>query len=184
MESKNSKPAGRNPWKKKNVILPSDFPYARDLKRAEGKERGKELLSCLRQGQECTATRSQMGRISMVGGEHATRAGNTICEVLIPIVITVTKKTKQKKTNKKQPSACKQQTTGSHILLFVSLQSRKMMGTTGTNTKLVPTVRRIHISFTSSEARLLHKLPETLASCPKSTYSANSINVIIKSQYI
>jgi len=59
-----------------------------------------------------------------------------------------------------------------------------MMGTTGTDTKSVPTVRQIHISFTSSEARLLHKLPETLASRPKSTYSANSINVIMKSQYI
>lgn len=89
-----------------------------------------------------------------------------------------------KKNPKHQTSACEHQTTASHILLHTPLQSCKMMGTAGIDTKSVPTGRWIRISFTSLEARLLHKLPETLASRPKSTYSANSINVIIKSQYI
>lgn len=156
-------------WKTtKNVFLAYDFSYATDLKRAEGKDggRGKRHWALW-------AIQPSGERKSLVGTEDATRARNSICKVLIPIIIAMTKPENPVLTSTgRQPA-----------IYFYTYHFRAVNGT-GTDTKSLPTGRWIHISSASSAARLLRQVPETLASRPKSTYSANSINVIIKSQYI
>lgn len=97
----------------KKVFRPSGFSYARDLKRAEGKEKGKEPLTSPGQGgmysnQEPKEKRERgWWRMCHQGREYHLWSANS----------------SHHHCNKKTPSARKHQTTACPILVHVSLRA-------------------------------------------------------------
>lgn len=106
---------------------------------------------------------------SAVGGQHRTQAGNSTCELLLPVVTSVTEL-------KPRCSQAAQSPVGLHT----SLGSHEPVGSDAT---AVPTVRGARISCPASAARLESKPPAELAPGPGSADSANPTNVIAKSQH-